>query len=87
VRVIRRTRPSQVGCGSTTVRRRILHIQPHGAQPRQTPPNEDLSTQATTIGIGFVAVRESPGELHPRAGAELLTGQAAVVLGARARGR
>ena len=87
MRVNRHTRPSQVGCGSTTARRRLLHIQPHDAEPGQMPPDEDLSIQATTIGFRFVAVRETPGELHHRASGDLLTGQASIVLGSRTRGR
>lgn len=60
--VNRRPRPSQVGCGLTTARRRLLHTKLDRAQPRATPPDQGLPSQATMVEIGFVEARESLGE-------------------------
>jgi len=55
VRVSRRIRSSQVGCGSTTVRRRLLHTQTHTAHVRPTPLDQSPTTsQMTAIGIGVL---------------------------------
>ena len=86
MRVSRRSRPSQVGCGSTTARRRLLHTQSHGPQPGLTPPDPDLPNKATVIGIGFVEVRETLGDLARCARVDPPSGHASIVSGSRARG-
>jgi hypothetical protein len=86
MRVSRRPRPSQVGCGSTSARRRLLHTQTHGPQSRQVPPDQIPPSQATMIMIGFVEAWEMPAELPPRGRVGLQSGHASIVPGSRARG-
>ena len=86
MRVSRRTRPSQVGCGSTTARRRLLHTQTHGPQSRPTPPDQAPPTQATMIMIGFDEAWETPGELPLRARVDPESGHTSIVSGSRTRG-
>ena len=88
MRVSRRTRPSQVGCGSISVRRRLLHTQTHDPQsrPTPTPPDQVPPSQATMIMIGFVEAWELPGELPPRARVDPQSGHASIGSGSRARG-
>jgi hypothetical protein len=84
MRVSRRTRPSQVGCGSTTARRRLLHTQTHHAQPGSTPPDQGAPTQVTVIG--FVEARETLGQSSLRVRVAPLLGHASIVSGSKARG-
>ena len=86
MRVSRRTRPSQVSCGSTSARRRLLHTETHGPQSRLAPPDQIPPSQATMIMIGFVEAWETPGELPPHTRIDSQSGQASIVSGSRARG-
>jgi hypothetical protein len=88
VRVSRRIRPSRVGCGSTSARRRLLHTQSDGAQVRPTLLDQSPTTaQMTAIGIGFVEARETLDELPLCARVDPPSGHASIVFGSRARGR
>jgi hypothetical protein len=88
VRVSRPIRPSQVGCGSTTVRRRLLHTQTHAAHVRSTPLDQSPTTsQMTAIGIGGAGARDTLGELPLRAKVNSPSGHELIVVGSRARGR
>lgn len=87
MRVTRRIRPSQIGCGSTIARRRLLHAQTHDAQLRQPSPDHGSPTgQATVIEIDFAGARESPGELEFRHRVDRPVAHPSIVDDARARG-
>jgi hypothetical protein len=87
MRVSRRTRPSQVGCGSATARRRLQHTQTHDTQSRTTPPDQASPTQVTMIRIGFVEAWETLGVLPWRSGVDPQSDHASIVARSRARGR
>lgn len=87
MRVNRRIRPSQIGCGSTRARRRLLHAQRHDSPLRQWSADHDAPTgQATVIAIDVADARQCPGELRRPAGVDRPGGHAPVVIAARARG-
>jgi hypothetical protein len=86
VRVSRRFRPSQVGCGSTTVRRRLLHTQTHAAHVRPTPLDQSPTTSQMTA-IGITGAWEVLDELPLRARVNSPSGHELIVVGSRARGR
>jgi hypothetical protein len=86
VRVSRRIRPSQVGCGSTTVRRRLLHTQTHTAHVRPTPLDQSPTTSRLTA-IGITGAWEALNELPLRARVNPPSSHELIVVGSRARGR
>lgn len=85
MRVHRRIRPSQIGCGSTKARRRLLHAQRPDLPLGQGCPDHDAPT-GQAVAIDVADTRQLPSELRHDAGVDRPGGHAPVVIAATARG-
>jgi hypothetical protein len=87
MRVTRRTRPSQVGCGASAARRRLFH-----AQANASPPALDFRGPVSKAELSMVIqidrfdAGETPTRRAQRTGADGLEDQVLVVAGSSPRG-
>ncbi len=87
MRVTRRVCPSQIGCGLSIARRRLVHAQTHNVQLRQTSPDYGSRTvQLTMVEIDFGDALDAPGDLELRARVERPGDHASSIGATRARG-
>ena len=84
MRVIRRSRPSQIGCGSAIARRRLVHAQALTAQP--SPDHGSPAGQVTVFEIDVVDARVMPTEMKLRTRVDRPIAHASHVVAKRARG-
>lgn len=63
MRVTRRTRPSQVGCGASIARRRLLHTRADPSPPAAEPHDQGSMDGLTmVVRLDFHDGIETPGE-------------------------
>jgi hypothetical protein len=87
MRVTRRTRPSQVGCGASAARRRLLHAQandfPPGLESRGPGSMADLSM---VTQLDLFDASETPARPARQTKSDSLEDLVLVTAGSRARG-
>ena len=87
MRVTRRTRPSQVGCGASIGRRRLLHTQASDTPPAPKSQDQAAMTGLTVvIQLDFLNARETRIDPAHRTRGDRLQTQAPVAAAASARG-
>ena len=87
MRVTRRARPSQVGCGASAARRRLLHAHVSDSPPALEPGDQvSMNDLSMVIQLDFFSAREMSIEPAQRIGADRLENQVPLMAGASARG-
>jgi hypothetical protein len=87
MRVSRRTRPSQVGCGASVARRRLLHAQ--ASDSSATPESLDqfsIADLSMVIELDRYGARNTPAEPAQQNRSDQRQKQVPVVAGSSARG-
>jgi hypothetical protein len=94
MRVLRRTRPSRVGCGSSAARRRLLHASGSGVEPAEDVA-DDLAAEAPLPSLALLIRLHQRGVVLSRTDVDRFErewderddDQTPAAAGARARGR
>jgi len=87
MRVSRRTRPSQVGCGASAARRRLFHAQESNAPPAlESRGPVSMAGLSMTIQLDLIDARESPAKPAQQTKGDGLENQVLVVAGSSTGG-